>query len=61
MRHTPRAKIIRRALGLMQEGFAARFCIPLGTLRDWEQSATESDTCARAYHPPAIQRLSPRR
>ena len=34
MRGTPRAKIIRRALGLTQEEFAARFGIPLGTLRD---------------------------
>ena len=36
MRQTPRLKIIRRALGLTQEEFAARFQIPLGTLRDWE-------------------------
>ena len=49
MRRTPRVKIIRRALGLTQEEFAARFCIPLGTLRDWEQGAAEPDTCARAY------------
>ena len=31
MKRTPRAKIIRRALGLSQEEFAARFHIPLGT------------------------------
>jgi putative transcriptional regulator len=37
MKRTPRAKIIRRALGLSQEDFAARYHIPLGTLRDWEQ------------------------
>ncbi len=49
MRRTPRVKIIRRALGLTQEEFAARFRIPLGTLRDWEQGAAEPDTCARAY------------
>ena len=49
MRRTPRAKIIRRALGLTQEEFAVRFCIPLGTLRDWEQGAAEPDSCARAY------------
>ena len=48
-RRTPRAKIIRRALGLTQEEFSARFCIPLGTLRDWEQGAAEPDSCARAY------------
>ena len=49
MKRIPRAKIIRRALGLTQEKFAARFRIPLGTLRDWEQGAAEPDTCARAY------------
>ena len=49
MRRTPRAKIIRRALGLTQEQFATRFGIPLGTLRDWEQGAAEPDAAARAY------------
>ena len=49
MRRIPRAKIIRRALGLTQEEFATRFGIPLGTLRDWEQGAAEPDTCARSY------------
>ena len=49
MKHTPRAKLLRRALGLTQEQFAARFQIPLGTLRDWEQGATEPDQAAQAY------------
>ena len=49
MKRIPRAKIIRRALGLTQEEFAQRFRIPLGTLRDWEQGAAEPDSCARAY------------
>lgn len=49
MKHTPRAKLIRRALGLTQEDFATRFRIPLGTLRDWEQGAAEPDQAARAY------------
>jgi putative transcriptional regulator len=49
MKQTPRAKIIRRALGLTQEEFAARFQIPLGTLRDWEQGAAQPDQTARAY------------
>jgi putative transcriptional regulator len=48
-KHTPRTKLIRRALGLTQEEFAARFCIPLGTLRDWEQGAAEPDQAARSY------------
>ena len=48
-RRVPRAKTLRRALGLTQEEFAARFQIPLGTLRDWEQGRTEPDQPARAY------------
>ncbi len=62
MKQTPRLKIIRRALGLSQEEFAARFQIPLGTLRDWEQGAAEPDQAARAYlraiagDPAAVQR-----
>ena len=49
MTQTPRLKMIRRALGLTLEQFAARFQIPLGTLRDWEQGATQPDQTARAY------------
>jgi putative transcriptional regulator len=49
MKRTPRAKIIRRALGLSQEDFAARYHIPVGTLRDWEQGRVEPDQAARAY------------
>ena len=45
----PRLRMIRRALGLTQEEFAARYQIPLGTLRDWEQGAKEPDQAARAY------------
>ena len=62
MKPTPRLKIVRRALGLTQEEFAARYQIPLGTLRDWEQGAKEPDQAARAYlraiagDPVAVQR-----
>jgi putative transcriptional regulator len=48
-KRVPRTKTLRRALGLTQEQFAARFQIPLGTLRDWEQGAAEPDQAARAY------------
>jgi putative transcriptional regulator len=48
-RRVPRIKTLRRALGLTQEGFAARYRIPLGTLRDWEQGRSEPDQPARAY------------
>ncbi len=44
-----RVKTIRRALGLTQEEFAARYHIPLGTLRDWEQGRSEPDQTAKAY------------
>lgn len=62
VKHVPRAKTLRRALGLTQEEFAARFQIPLGTLRDWEQGRSEPDQPARAYlrviaaDPRAVQR-----
>ena len=48
-RRIPRAKTLRRALGLTQEEFAARYRIPLGTLRDWEQGRSEPDQPASAY------------
>ena len=49
MKRTPQVKIVRRALQLTQEEFAARYHIPLGTLRDWEQGRAEPDQPARAY------------
>ena len=49
MKRTPQAKVIRRALELTQEEFAARYRIPLGTLRDWEQGRAQPDQPARAY------------
>ena len=48
-RRVPRTKTLRRILGLTQQEFAARYHIPLGTLRDWEQGRTEPDQPARAY------------
>ena len=48
-RRVPRVKTLRRALGLTQEEFAARYRIPLGTLRDWEQGRAEPDPPTRAY------------
>ena len=49
LRRIPRVKTLRRALALTQEEFAARFKIPLGTLRDWEQGRSEPDQPAKAY------------
>jgi putative transcriptional regulator len=49
MKRTPQTKMIRRALELTQQEFAARYRIPLGTLRDWEQGRTQPDQPTRAY------------
>jgi putative transcriptional regulator len=49
LRRVPRVKTLRRALALTQEEFAARYRIPLGTLRDWEQGRSEPDQQAKAY------------
>lgn len=48
-RPVPRVRTLRRALALTQEEFAARYHIPLGTLRDWEQGRTTPDQPARAF------------
>ena len=48
-RRVPRVKTMRRALGLTQEEFSARYHVPLETLRDWEQGRTEPDQPTRAY------------
>ena len=45
----PSLGIIRRNLKLTQEEFAARYEIPVGTIRDWEQRRSEPDAAARAY------------
>ena len=42
-------KRLREYLGLTQEEFAARYRIPVGTLRDWEQGRKRPDAPARAY------------
>ena len=44
-----RSRVIRTRLGLTQEEFSARYHIPLGTLRDWEQHRSEPDQATRAY------------
>ena len=49
LKRVPQVRVMRRALGMTQEEFSARFRIPLGTLRDWEQGKSEPDQAARAY------------
>lgn len=49
MRRIPFARHVRLKLGLSQEQFAARFGIPIGTLRDWEQHRSKPDAAAESY------------
>lgn len=47
-----RARLIRKTrtgLGLSQTEFAAKFCVPVGTLRDWEQARATAPDFAVAY------------
>ena len=45
----PNPKEIRQKLHMTQEQFSARFEVPLGTLRDWEQGVREPDSAAKSY------------
>lgn len=62
VRRVPRAKTLRRALALTQEEFAARYHIPIGTLRDWELGRCTPDQPARtcltviAHDPEGVKR-----
>lgn len=52
MDRAQRARLIRRTrtgLGLSQAEFAARFRVPVGTLRDWEQARATAPDFAVAY------------
>lgn len=42
-------RLARTRMGLTQEAFAARFRIPVGSLRDWEQGRVLPDTATQAY------------
>lgn len=48
LRPTGWPKRLREHLGMTQEEFAAAYRIPVGTLRDWEQSRSWPDAPARA-------------
>lgn len=49
MKRSSRARVIRRALGMTQEEFSAKFRIPLATLQDGEARRSEPDEASRAY------------
>lgn len=46
-RRVPNVRALRKKLNLTQEEFAARFHLPLGTVRDWEQGAHRPDKAAQ--------------
>jgi putative transcriptional regulator len=46
-RRVPTVRALRAKLNLTQEVFAARFHLPLGTVRDWEQGAHRPDKAAQ--------------
>jgi putative transcriptional regulator len=46
-RRVPTIRALRKKLNLTQEEFAARFHLPLGTVRDWEQGAHLPDKAAQ--------------
>jgi len=59
---TPDVAAIRKRLGLSQSQFAARFRIPVGAIRDWEQHRRLPDAAARnllrviEYAPETVER-----
>jgi putative transcriptional regulator len=61
-RRVPSVRALRKKLGLSQVEFAARFHLPLGTVRDWEQGAHRPDKAAQvlltviAKNPDAVAR-----
>ncbi len=46
-RRAPSVRALRQKLNLTQEEFAARFHLPLGAVRDWEQGGRRPDQAAR--------------
>ena len=44
-----RVRLIRRRLGLTQEGFGERFGIPVATVRDWKQARRKPDAALWSY------------
>ena len=55
-------KAVRRAMGLSQARFAARFGFSLSAVRNWEQNRRQPDLAARAFlivimhEPEAVER-----
>lgn len=45
----PDVRALRESLGLSQQAFASAYCIPLATLKGWEQGRRQPDATASAY------------
>ena len=43
------ARSVRKRLDISQAEFSARYHVPIGTLRDWEQNRKQPDAPALAY------------
>jgi putative transcriptional regulator len=46
-RRVPAVRALRKKLKLTQQEFSARFHLPLGTVRDWEQGTHRPDKAAQ--------------
>jgi putative transcriptional regulator len=46
-RRVPAVRSLRKKLKLTQQEFSARFHLPLGTIRDWEQGTHRPDKAAQ--------------
>ena len=61
-RRVPAVRALRKKLKLTQQEFSARFHLPLGTVRDWEQGTHRPDKAAQvlltviARNPDAVAR-----
>lgn len=42
-------RAIRKRMGLTQSEFSARFGLPVGSVRDWEQGRANPEPATRAY------------
>ena len=55
---------VRKATHLTQNAFARKFCLPIGTLRDWEQGRRSPDSGSRTLlrmieaDPAAVERIA---
>lgn len=58
----PDIKALRKRIRMTQAVFAKTYCLPLGTVKDWEQGRRQPDAPARALlaviekNPEAVQR-----